>query len=276
VLKLRLITAAILIPIVVGSILWLSPVQFAAFFAVFAIVGGWEWSGLMRLQSVAKRIFYSAVTMLVILGCWLYVVGYPERVLIVLSVALAWWVCALMLVFAYPGFNRVRSNRPVEILIGVLIIVPCWLAIVELHNNTEQGSYLVMFLLGLIAITDSSAYFGGKKWGSRKLAPQVSPGKTWEGVMSGLTGAALFSFVCAWYFEFLNAQWSVVIVFVLVCIVTAMVSVLGDLAESMFKRQVGVKDSGSILPGHGGILDRIDSLTAAAPLFVVCLWAFFK
>lgn len=275
-LKLRLITAAILIPIVVGSILWLSPVQFAAFFAVFAIVAGWEWSGLMRLQSAVKRGLYAAVTMLTILGCWFYVVGYPERVLIVLSVALAWWVCALMLVFAYPGFNKIRSNRVFEIIIGLLVIVPCWLAIIELRTSLDQGAYLVIFLVGLIAVTDSSAYFGGKKWGARKLAPQVSPGKTWEGVMSGLTGAALFSFVCAWYFEFLNDQWSVVVIFVLVSIVTAMVSVLGDLAESMFKRQVGLKDSGSILPGHGGILDRIDSLTAAAPLFVVCLWVFFK
>ena len=271
-LKLRLITAAILIPIVVGSILWLAPVQFAAFFAVFAIVGGWEWSGLMRLQSPVMRVMYAVVTMLAILGCWFYVVGYPERVLLVLGVALVWWICALFLVFAYPGFNQIRSNRVLEIIIGLLVIVPCWLTIIELRNSIDQGAYLVMFLVGLIAVTDSSAYFGGKKWGAHKLAPQVSPGKTWEGVISGLMGAALFSFVCAWFFEFLNEQWSVIAIFVLVCIVTAIVSVLGDLSESMFKRQVGLKDSGSILPGHGGVLDRIDSLTAAAPIFAVCMW----
>ncbi|WP_455223110.1 phosphatidate cytidylyltransferase [Kaarinaea lacus] len=275
-LKLRLITAAILIPIVVGSILWLTPVQFAAFFAVFAIVGGWEWSGLMRLQTTAARALYATVILLAILGCWFYVVGYPERVLMVLGIALAWWVCALILVYAYPGYNQIRSNRIFEIIIGLLVIVFCWLAIIELRNSIDQGAYLVMFLVGLIAVTDSSAYFGGKKWGAHKLAPQVSPGKTWEGVISGLVGAALFSFVCAWFFDFLDEQWSVIAIFVLVCIVTAIVSVLGDLAESMFKRQVGLKDSGNILPGHGGVLDRIDSLTAAAPIFAVCMWVLIK
>jgi len=272
VLKLRLITAAVLIPIVVGSVLWLSYAQFALFFAVFAVVGGWEWSRFLRLHQVLARASYAVMVMAVILLCWFYVVGYPERVLSVLILGLAWWICALALVYMYPKCDRIRSSRTLGAVIGLLVIVPCWLAIIELRNNFEQGPYLVLFLVALIAVADSTAYFGGKKWGSKKLAPQVSPGKSWEGVISGLLGVTLFSFICAWFFEFLNGDWKAVVVFLVVCILTAITSVLGDLSESMFKRQVGLKDSGKILPGHGGVLDRIDSLTAAAPLFALCLW----
>jgi phosphatidate cytidylyltransferase len=271
VLKLRLITAAVLIPIVVGSVLWLPPAQFAIFFAIFAVVGGWEWSRFMRLQHPVSRGCYAATIILAILACWFYVVGSPERVEAVLIVALVWWFCALLLVFTYPGHDRIRSNRLLQTVIGLLVIIPCWLAILELRNSTGQGAYLVLFLVALIAVTDSSAYFGGKKWGRRKLAPQVSPGKTWEGVFSGLLGAAIFSFACAWFFDFLNDEWKAIASFVLLCGLTAITSVLGDLSESMFKRQVGLKDSGKILPGHGGVLDRIDSLTAAAPLFALCM-----
>ncbi|WP_455208952.1 phosphatidate cytidylyltransferase [Kaarinaea lacus] len=271
-LKLRLITAAFLVPIVVGSVLWLSAVQFAAFFAVFAVIGGWEWSRFLRVQHPLMRALYAAIVMAAILLCWFYVAGNPERVLAVLIVGLIWWVCALVLVFMYPNCNRIRSSRILGSIIGLLVIVPCWLAIIELRSNYEQGPYLVLFLLALIAITDSTAYFGGKKWGAHKLAPQVSPGKTWEGVFSGLLGAAVFSLLCTWFFDFLHWEWKTVASFVGVSVVTAMTSVLGDLSESMFKRQVGIKDSGKILPGHGGILDRIDSLTAAAPLFSVCTW----
>jgi phosphatidate cytidylyltransferase len=161
-------------------------------------------------------------------------------------------------------------------VIGLLVIVPCWIAIIELRNNFEQGPYLVLFLVALIAVADSTAYFGGKKWGRNKLAPQVSPGKTWEGVISGLLGVSIFSFICAFAFEFLNDDWQAIVAFIIICVVTAITSVLGDLSESMFKRQVGLKDSGKILPGHGGVLDRVDSLTAAAPLFAVCLWFFIN
>ncbi|WP_455366040.1 phosphatidate cytidylyltransferase [Kaarinaea lacus] len=275
-LKLRLITAAILIPVVVASVLWLTQAQFAIFFAVFAVVGGWEWSRFIGLRQPVMRVSYAALVAIVILNCWFFVVDNPDRVMAVLIVAIVWWACALMLVFTYPNHDRIRTNRVLGTVIGLLVIVPCWLAILEIRSLTEQGAYLVLFLVGLIAITDSCAYFGGKKWGANKLAPQVSPGKTWEGVISGLVGAALFAFVCAWFFTFLNQEWKVIVVFVLVCMVTAITSVLGDLSESMFKRQVGIKDSGKILPGHGGILDRIDSLTAAAPLFAICLGAFIQ
>jgi len=272
VLKLRLITAAILIPIVVGSVLWLSHLQFALFFAAFAVVGGWEWSRFLRLHHTLLRASYAAVILAAILLCWFYVVGYPERVLPVLTAGLVWWICALILVYMYPKFDRIRSNRALGGVIGLLVIVPCWLAIIELRNNFEQGPYLVLFLVALIAVADSTAYFGGRKWGTNKLAPQVSPGKTWEGVISGLLGVGLFSFICAWFFEFLNGEWEAIALFLVVCLLTAITSVLGDLSESMFKRQVGLKDSGKILPGHGGVLDRIDSLTAAAPLFALSIW----
>jgi len=271
VLKLRLITAAVLIPVVVGSVLWLTQAQFALFFAVFAVVSGWEWSRFMGLQQPMIRAIYAVFVAFVVLVCWLYVAEYPDRAMAVLIIALMWWLCALILVFTYPKHDRIRSSRILGAMIGLLVIVPCWLAILELRNITDQGAYLVLFLVGLIAVTDSCAYFGGKKWGANKLAPRVSPGKTWEGVISGLLGAAVFALVCAWFFGFLNQEWKEIAVFVLVCIVTAITSVLGDLSESMFKRQVGLKDSGKILPGHGGVLDRIDSLTAAAPLFAVCM-----
>lgn len=275
-LKLRLITAVILFPVVVGSVLWLSNVQFAAFFAVFAVVGGWEWSRFLRLQYPLVRVSYAAMVMAVILLCWFYVIGNSQLVLSVLIIGLVWWVCALMLVFMYPKFDRVRSNRVLGAVIGLLVIVPCWIAIVELRNNFEQGPYLVLFLIALIAVADSSAYFGGKKWGANKLAPQVSPGKTWEGVISGLVGVGLFTFICAYSFEFLKGEWKSIVAFMMISVLTAVISVLGDLSESMFKRQVGLKDSGKILPGHGGVLDRVDSLTAAAPLFVVCTWVLFQ
>ena len=275
-LKLRLITAAVLIPIVVGSVLWLSHEHFAIFFAVFAVVGAWEWSRFMRLQHPLARALYAAFMMVIILLCWFYVVGNPQRVTPILTAGLVWWICALVLVFMYPKYAGIRSNSSLGALIGLLVIVPCWLAIIELRNNFEQGPYLVLFLVALIAVADSTAYFGGKKFGTNKLAPQVSPGKTWEGVISGLVGVGIFSFVCALYFEFLNGEWKAIVTFMIVCLLTAITSVLGDLSESMFKRQVGLKDSGKILPGHGGVLDRVDSLTAAAPLFAMCMWMLFR
>ncbi|WP_455200715.1 phosphatidate cytidylyltransferase [Kaarinaea lacus] len=275
-LKLRLITAAVLIPVVVGSVLWLTHTQFAIFFALFAVVGGWEWSRFLRLQHPLVRASYAAVVMAAILFSWFYVVGNSQLVLTVLMTGLAWWVCALILVIMYPRCDRIRTNRTLGAFIGLLVIVPCWVAIVELRNNFEQGPYLVLFLVALIAVADSSAYFGGKKWGANKLAPQVSPGKTWEGVISGLVSVGIFSLTGAYFFEFLNRDWKSIVAFMVVCILTAVISVLGDLSESMFKRQVGLKDSGKILPGHGGVLDRVDSLTAAAPLFMVCTWALFQ
>jgi phosphatidate cytidylyltransferase len=141
-------------------------------------------------------------------------------------------------------------------------LVPVWLALVRLH---EQGPQLMLFLLLLVVAADIGAYFAGRALGKHKLAPRVSPGKTWEGVGGGLVAAAMMAAFGVWWFD-MDA-----VPFMALCIVVAIASVVGDLTESMFKRHAGLKDSGNLLPGHGGVLDRVDSVTAAAPVFLIGL-----
>jgi phosphatidate cytidylyltransferase len=153
-------------------------------------------------------------------------------------------------------------------LAGDLILVPAWGALVALHGQEPHGPAWVLFLAALVWLADIGAFFAGRRWGRRKLAVRVSPGKSWEGVAGGvlaaLAGAAVAVVLAG------EPLHQVPILFVLV-VVTVAASVLGDLTESLFKREAGLKDSGGLLPGHGGVLDRIDSLLAAAPVFVLGL-----
>jgi phosphatidate cytidylyltransferase len=155
------------------------------------------------------------------------------------------------------------------------VLVPAWCALVVLHggilHTTTPGPYYVIVLLMLIAVADTSAYFGGRRWGKKKLAPQVSPGKTWEGVFAAFVGVGICTTFGASLLGYTEQGWLQGLLFMMFSVVTAAFSIVGDLAESMFKRHAGVKDSGNLLPGHGGVLDRIDSVTAAAPVFVLGL-----
>ncbi len=191
----------------------------------------------------------------------------------VLGAALAWWVVASGLVWYYqlhgglgPGPKWLRG------LVGWLILVPPWVSLVSLHGRTGNGAYLVLTLLVLIWSADIAAFFAGRRWGRRRLASHVSPGKSWEGVIGGLLAVAAVAVVSGVLLELADAQ---LLLFLVLCLATALISILGDLTESAFKRQVGLKDSGRLLPGHGGVLDRIDSLTAAAPLFAAGMLGLF-
>lgn len=274
-LKQRLITAAVLIPVVVVSVVWLPKAYFAVLFGLFALVAAWEWAGFTAFNASVPRALYTTAVLGLLVLSWIFISDSLPRVIAVLIIGLVWWVAAMMLVVLYPRHENIRKNPVVSALAGVLVIVPCWLALTTLHGTSIEGAELVLFLLASIAVADSGAYFGGRRWGTNKLAPQVSPGKTWEGVFTGLFCVGIFAFLCAWLFELVNTGWEPVMLFVGVSLLTALFSVLGDLSESMYKRQAGLKDSGSILPGHGGVLDRIDSITAAAPVFVICLWLLF-
>jgi phosphatidate cytidylyltransferase len=155
-------------------------------------------------------------------------------------------------------------------LAGALVILPAWAALCTLHASAERGPTVTLMLLMLVWLADIGAYFAGRRWGEKKLAPAISPGKTWEGVYGGLLSSLLFAAIAGAIFS-RSLSWT--LAFMMVSLLTVMFSVAGDLLESLMKRQSGIKDSGNIIPGHGGIFDRIDSLVAAAPLFLIgFLW----
>ena len=187
-----------------------------------------------------------------------------------LLAGLVWWLVALAWVVRFQqGLPVDALNHPlVRLLAGWLVLAPAWGAVAYLHGVAESGPWLVLYLVFMNSTADSAAYFVGKRFGSGQLAPNVSPGKSLEGVAGGLLAVASLAIVVALLADFVRP-----LGFVVLSLITALVSILGDLTESVVKRRAGLKDSGSIVPGHGGILDRIDSITAAAPIFVLgCLW----
>lgn len=266
-LKQRLITAFILGPLVVWGILASSTHWFGIIFSIFVVVGAWEWSRLIRIENIAGRIAYTVfiTSLLWVASSW----GMTNQtILYITGAGVLWWIVASVMVFRYRGETEFKPGL-FDMLAGVLLLLPCWAGFTWLHGH-EQGPQLVLFTMLSIWAADSGAYFAGRRFGKRKLAPFASPGKSWEGVFGGFIFAALFAVVSAlFWFEWTG---SYAVAFIFLAVITVIISVVGDLAESVFKRRVGVKDSGNILPGHGGVLDRIDSLTAASPVFATGFW----
>ena len=253
-LRQRVITALVVAPFVFLVMLWMPHPVTAAVLALLVAAGAWEWSAFPGFTQYSARLAYVAFIALCVVATWYIGVDNPQLNLL-LYAALAWWVFALLWIALAPG----KVNRVTAAVAGVFVLVPVWLALVRLHAH---GPQLLLFLLLLVVAADVGAYFAGRAFGKHKLAPKVSPGKTWEGVGGGLAAAALLAAAGVWWFN-MNA-----VPFMALCIVVAVASVVGDLTESMFKRHAGLKDSGSLLPGHGGVLDRVDSVTAAAPVFI--------
>jgi len=268
VLKQRILTALVLVPLVVAGVLGLGTWALGGVFAIVILLGGWEWAALTGLTRIPMRISYLAVLgLLMLVAASLIPAGAPW----LLGLALAGWLLAAGWVLAYQRAAGVRPSAPGAWplrFIGIAVLLPPWIALVAVHGRGEHGPWLVLFLLVLIWTADSGAYFAGRRWGRRKLASHVSPGKSWEGVAGGLVLGGVFAIVAGAGFGYTGPSQ---VGFVLLGLATVIVSVLGDLFESLIKRYGDVKDSGGLLPGHGGVLDRIDSLTAAAPFFAVGL-----
>lgn len=256
-LRQRVSTALVLAPIVLGVVLWAPPAATAALLTLIVVGAAWEWSVFPGFRQRSMRALYVALFAMCIAAAW--VIGVHEaRLDAVLYAAIVWWIIALLWLATSPA----SVNWATASVAGFLVLVPAWLALARLHANDPQ---LLLFLLLLVVAADIGAYFAGRKFGKNKLAPRVSPGKTWEGVFGGLAAAALLALVGVYWFE-LNAA-----PFIGLCAIVVVASIVGDLTESLFKRHAGLKDSGSLLPGHGGLLDRVDSITAAAPVFLVGL-----
>ena len=256
----RIITAFVLVVVLLLVFFTLPAAAALGVLGIFVIIAAWEWSGFLSLKSVGGRVAYVALlTALVVALPWLI----PERLPLMplLAIALAWWFCAFVWVTRYPT----KIRRDVGAVCGLLVIVPAWAGLVALFALAEQGPQYVLFVLAIVWAADIGAYFVGRRIGRRKLAPSVSPGKTWEGLAGGLAAAAAAAAGGALWFG-LNP-----VTFIPIGVAVAAVSVVGDLTVSMFKRNAGLKDSGNLFPGHGGVLDRVDSVTAAVPLFVFAL-----
>jgi phosphatidate cytidylyltransferase len=261
-LRARVGTALLLAALVVVVLVALPPDVAVALIAVAIFVGGYEWAGFARLQSVPARLAYAAAVLLVLTGAEVLTAD-PRWLSLILRIAALWWLVA----FAWLALRAKAGGPLAAASVGFLVLVPAGVGLSHLVALQPHGQLLLLYLIVLIAAADVGAYFGGRKFGRRKLAPHVSPGKTWEGFAAGMLAAATVAATSSFLFDKPFWPW------LFLCELVALVSVVGDLTESMFKRHVGLKDSGKLLPGHGGILDRIDSLTAAAPTFLLGLLA---
>jgi phosphatidate cytidylyltransferase len=269
VLRTRLASAAILVPLVVCGVLYLPTAGVALALALVMGIGLWEWGGMMPLGSGVARIAYPAGVAALMALAW---AAPLDRVIVpLLLLAFIWWLVVLYWL-VHPGFGAqsTRSVRVLKGIAGVLVVLPCWASFVALHGREDHGPVISLALLVMVWLADSGAYFAGHRWGHTRLAPVISPGKTWEGVLGGLVTSSVAALLAGYWYSH-SLGWTLTLV--PVALLTVMFSIVGDLLESLMKRQVGIKDSGSIIPGHGGVLDRIDSLTAAAPMFLIgILW----
>ena len=261
-LRARVVTALLLAALVIVVLLHpgVSAAIATTLISIAICAAAWEWAGFARLVSMPARLAYAASVVLVMFGADL-LARDPAWLEILLRAAALWWFIA----FVWLAIRAQSGGGLAAAIVGFLVLVPAGLGLEHLVELRPNGRLLLLYLLVLIAAADVGAYFGGRAFGRRKLAPHVSPGKTWEGFACGMLAAVVVGAVGAWVFEMPFWSW------LALCELVALVSVVGDLTESMFKRRAGLKDSGSLLPGHGGLLDRIDSLTAAAPTFLLGL-----
>ena len=265
--KQRVITAVALAAAFLAMLLNLSALAFSLVISLLVVIAGWEWSNLMKLSSAVGKAGYLLLLSLSMAAAshWL---GLFERfdqarAQQMFQVAAALWAIIFLWIQGYPSSAILWSSRPILGLLGLLLLTFTWAAVASILHH-ESGQWLLLLAIAIIALADIGGYLAGNLLGKHKLAPIISPGKTWEGFAGGMS------------FQLLLIVGLVIVLpdvvlsslFILI-IPVALYSVLGDLFESMLKRHSGVKDSSQLLPGHGGVLDRIDGIMAALPLFAL-------
>lgn len=280
-MKQRIITALILAPLVILGIFKLPLIGFIIALTAVTLLGFWEWTQFTESNSrIAALIPAAVVTGLSFLFISPDVTSLNQLAAphyAVLALGFAWWIIASGMAITYPKTTNVwQGSKALRHVFGFLTLIPfLWSVIIlrasDISVDPYHGAKLVLYVCFLVWAADSGAYFAGKSLGKRKMAPHVSPNKTIEGLIGGIIAALIVGWLFAGWFDI---QFTSPLHMVIITLITVVISVLGDLVESMFKRVSGIKDSSNIIPGHGGILDRIDSLTAAFPVFALLYYVF--
>jgi len=259
-LRLRIATACILAVFALGAVIGLPQPWLAMVFWLVAAAGCYEWAGFAGLSKPWQRFAYVLLFSVIVWFAYGKSAWYDAG----LIVGCAVWLAAVVAVLIFPTGQAVYRNGLFTALVGLAVLVPAWMSLVVVREHS-LGSWWLIWVFFLVWGADIGAYFAGHRFGKHKLAPRVSPGKTWEGAAGGFVFALL---VCSVGLVWLSDDW---VRWLPVLGALIVVSVFGDLFESVLKRATGVKDSGSLLPGHGGVLDRIDSLLAVIPVFALIL-----
>ncbi len=287
-LKERVLSAIVMIILAVIALFWLSPLAFTIGLSAIIVLGMWEWAQLAGFKRPIARAIVAFVTTCLLIFPIIAGTSYiqatrflTDETTPLLFVGGFWWLIAFVLVVSYPKSADIWAKSvAAKFIFGFCTLIPFLIGTLALrfyqYNLDEhQGTYLLLYVFLLVWGADSGAYFAGRAFGKHKLAPKVSPGKSWEGAIGGVITSAIIAVI------FLNLTPDNVFgrelntsAFIVLSVITVAVSILGDLSESMFKRQAGIKDSSQLIPGHGGILDRIDSLTAAVPVFAIGFFFF--
>lgn len=280
-MKQRIITALILAPLVILGIFELSLPLFMIAIAAVMMIGYWEWTQFVepksRLLALIPAALVSGLSLVAIPFDAISLNQVVEPHYLILAAGCLWWLISSILAITYPRSSSLWENSTVlRHIFGILTLLPFFWSVLLLRaegidTDAYHGAKLVLYVCFIVWAADSGAYFAGKSLGKRKMAPHVSPNKTIEGLIGGVITAILVGWGTATWFDI---EFTSPLIMIAITLVTVVISVLGDLVESMFKRVSGIKDSSNIIPGHGGVLDRIDSLTAAFPVFAFLYFIF--
>ncbi len=264
-MKQRVITALLVTPLTIAMILLLPTADFAVIIAGLCLLALWEWTRLSGLRDRRIRGVLLAIAVIAFGTLWIWRGTWPWWIAIVAGCA--WWIAALVWLrhFTFAAAPT-RENTVIKLLVGGFAVFPAWAALMQIHAGMVHGPVWALYALALGWSADTFAYLAGSRWGRKKLAPNISPGKTITGVYGALVGTAVLATIGGWLLGVRDGKLLALILLALVCVVF---SVVGDLFESLIKRHANVKDSGALFPGHGGVFDRLDSAFAVLPIFAI-------